>query len=353
MNNNVLNSFLELIKIDSPSGEESEIREFLVNKLNNLGISSFVDKTGNLFAKTEGIGEPVILSAHIDTVEPGRKIKSEVSGGYVKSDGTTILGADNKSTLSAILCAIDLVPIQKRRPLEILFSVREETDGGINKFDFSQLKSKTGIVSDASFPVGTIILSSPWIQEIKIEVIGKAAHAGYPEAGINALTAAGKSLAGLTWGRIDDKTTSNIGLIHGGSATNTIPERVFLEGEIRSFSESIFKKRIGLIKKVFATQSEKSDTKLVFGSELYCTGYSFDKKDKAVSIAEKAIRKSGLIPRFGISFGGSDANAFNAKGIKVVNLGDGTEDSHTVNEKISVQSLNRLVKIICNYITVN
>lgn len=346
----VVNTFLDLVKIDSPSGYENNIREYLSKRLALLGSYPEIDNRGNLFGKIDGVGEPSLLCAHMDTVEPGRGVNPVMSGDVIKSKGKTILGADNKVAVAAILEALNFVDVSKRRALEIIFSVCEETNGGINKFNFDKLKSKSGIVADSSNPVGTIILSAPWIEELKIEVLGLAAHAGRPENGINALTVVTKAMNQLKWGRVDDETTSNIGLIRGGQATNTIPDRILLEGEVRSFSKMKLERNIKKINKVFSYETQNMKAKLIFKSELYCPGYNHSTADVAEIV--RAINKTGIRPRFDTTFGGSDANTFNLNGIKVVNIGDGTMNTHTVNESISVKDLVNLTKVIINYITV-
>lgn len=353
MEKSIVKTFFEIVKIDSPSGYEDNVREYLKDWLDGFGVKANTDGAGNLFAKFDGVGEPLILCAHMDTVEPGRGVNPIVEDGVIKSKGDTILGADNKVAVAAIMEAINSSDPKKRHPLEVIFSVCEETYGGINKFNFSKLKAKTGIVADASFPIGHMVVTSPWIVELKIEVIGKAAHAGFPELGKNALNCVTKCISQLEWGRIDKKTTANIGLIEGGSATNTIPKRISMQGEVRSFSEKKLKKQIALIRRKFEEEAKKDGLKLKFVANPYCQGYLHRTQSSAVKLVKKAVKKTGL--KFGLSktFGGSDANSYCAKGITVIDLGDGTKHSHTVRETVSVKSLVDLTKVIANYISVD
>jgi len=267
MKNDLVELFLTLVKIDSPSGNETEVCKFIASYLEKMGIKSKTDKVGNLFACVSGKGEPVILGAHMDTVEPGCGIKPKIEKGIIKSDGTTILGADNKIAIACILAAITKVPKENRKSLELVFSVREETNSGINEFDFSLLRGKVGLVADRASFVGVIVLSSPWIENLTVDVIGKSTHAGSPEKGINALSLASEAISKLTWGRISSKTTANIGTIKGGSAMNTIPEKIELVGEVRSFSESQLVKQVKKIRSVFTKTVEGNGGKLIFVTE--------------------------------------------------------------------------------------
>ena len=351
LNSPVVDTFLELVRIDSPSGQEAVLGQAIQNKLSELGISSSIDAFGNLFAKVEGRGQPVLLSAHLDTVEPGRGVKPTVEGGMIKSDGTTILGADNKAALAAILTAISQADRSKLRPLEIVFSVREETDGWISKFDFSNLTAKTGLIADRASAVGSVVLSSPWIMNLNIAVVGKPAHSSLPELAVNALTVAAKAISATKWGRIDSVTTANLGIVSGGSGMNTIPGRVDLVGEIRSFSETKLNAVQAKIKSVFSQVCSKYGAELIFDNSLYCQGYSYKKSDPAVKQIVSVLQSLNITPFYEVVFGASDANTFAANNFKVVTIGDGCTDPHTVNESISEASLEKLTQVFLAYIT--
>lgn len=138
--NRALESFLRYIAIDSETHHEKPMTELLVRELEALGLTVTVDRvgedpavesdSGNIFATLPGDEtlSPMLFSAHQDTVTPGRGIRPRVEDGYVYSDGTTILGADDKSGVAAIMEALRVIREKElpHRPIEILFSVREE-----------------------------------------------------------------------------------------------------------------------------------------------------------------------------------------------------------------------------------
>ncbi|KKR30153.1 MAG: hypothetical protein UT61_C0012G0023 [Candidatus Woesebacteria bacterium GW2011_GWA1_39_8] len=346
----VTRTFIDLVKIDSPSGEEDGVRKYLIMKLSSLGIKSVTDKVGNLFVKVDGAGEPVLLSAHMDTVEPGRGIIPKVVNGVVKSDGSTILGADNKAAVAAILTVLGNLP-DSHRSLEIVFSVCEETDGGIESFDFNQLKSKIGIAPDRGSKIGNVVLAAPWIDNFEIEVHGRIVHSSVPEKGINALTAASRAMVALEWGRPDKETTTNMGIIHGGSVMNSIPSKVDLTGEVRSFSEKSLEKNIVKIRDTFEKEAKKIGAKIAFRRESYCKGYSYKKTDYSVVYFKKVCDRLKIPLSYEKSFGGSDANSFIAHGISVLNIGEGSKYPHTLREQVSEKDLFKLVELIATYIT--
>jgi len=346
----IIDTFIELVKIDSPSGHEEKVRNYLADRLSKMGLHPSVDKAGNMLLKIHGEGEPVLLSAHMDTVEPGCGIKPKRVDGIIKSDGTTILGADNKVAVAAILQVLTNLP-KKHRPIEVVFSVREETDSGIDSFDFSKLRSKIGIAADRGSEIGSVVMSSPWIENLEIEVIGKIAHSGLPEDGINALTIASNAITDLKWGRVDEKTTANIGLIEGGTAMNSVPSRVTLTGEVRSFSKKLMDKQILKIEKTFKRIAKKHGGKVHFKREKYCAGYNLKPSNPALKQFAKSCKEYDIKVKYEKSFGGSDANSFIAHGIIVTNVGEGSKDPHTLKESVSVENLVKITKLLSTYVS--
>lgn len=347
----ITQTFIDLVKIDSPSGHEAKLAVYLQKRLTKLGLKFTTDKGGNLLAQVAGPDQPVIVCAHMDTVEPGKGIKPIVQSGMITSDGSTILGADNKAAIAAIICALESVPADRIRALEVIFTTREETEGGINQFDFSKLKSQSGLIADRAAEIGSIVLSSPWITNLDFEIIGQPVHASKPEEGINALTVAVQALSQTSWGRVDPGTTTNIGLISGGSAMNTVPGHIELTGEIRSFSAVSLKKTQSDIQAVFTKIAAANQAQLIFSATPYCLGYIHHQSDSAVLEISQLFKQLGITPYYEVVFGASDANTFAAHGIQVVTVSDGARDPHTTTESISVASLVQLTKLFTAYIT--
>ncbi len=349
----LLKTFLELVRIDSPSGREEKVIKYVVSALGSIGAKYSVDKEGNIYtALGDKNFNPVLLSCHLDTVESGGSIVPVVTkNGVIRSKTNTILGADNKVAVAITLEILRLISEQKiKSRVEAVFSTREETDGGIRKFDFKKVQSNIGIVADRAAPLGGIVMSSPSILDFDIKIKGKSAHCAVPEKGINALTATTYLLSNLKTGKIDRHTTLNIGLIKGGTAVNTIPESVFLSGSLRSFSNKSFEKVQRRIKVLLKNTKRDYNIKYDGNFDLYCRGYNYKKTDKAVKRVIYALRRVKVKPKFEVSFGASDANAFVEHGIKVVNINDGSKYAHTSKESISISSLNKLFDIYIEYV---
>lgn len=345
---NINKIFETIVKIDSISGEEENLRKFIIDLIKEKNCFYKVDKKGNLFIKIKGKNNPLLFVSHLDTVEPGRGIKPIIKNGYYFSDGRTILGADNKVFVAVLL---DLLLNQKiERNLEIIFSVKEETGEGIEFFPFSWLESKNGIIFDNANPIGGIVLRSPEIINFYVEFIGKASHPSEIDKGINSLIPALNFLKKIPIGFYKKETTLNVGVLTSGTSVNTIPEKTVLKGEIRSYKKDDFDYLKNKIINEITLIRNKFKIKVSLNFNGYCPGYRhlekdiFIKKIKEIMIFNKIkfyfLKKSGV----------SDANILNSKGIKTVVLADGVIDPHTTRERFKISNLEVLKKLILEFI---
>jgi tripeptide aminopeptidase len=350
----VLDLFLELAAIPSPSGEEEPVADLIGSYLADLGLQREVDETGNLLARlqptADGNGTPLFLCAHMDTVPPLGPIEPVVDDeGCVRNAGGTILGADNKASVAVMLEAARVV-LAERRPhagVELLFTVREETGlQGAAAFDHRLLHAREGFVYDSSGPVGNVIRSSPWARTIDVVFKGRAAHSGLaPEEGRSAILAASRAIADLPLGRIDEETTSNVGRISGGSARNVVPERCELAVEARSRSRAKLADLVQEMVDGFAFAASVSECEVETRIGESYPGYRFEPDERVFRRACIAIERTGLSPRPVDSGGGADANVFNARGLACVNLANGMQQVHTPDEHIAVADLERMVGV--------
>jgi len=361
----LVESFMELVKIDSISREERSLADFLIEKLEDLGLEVIVDQAGekvrsncgNIIARFKGnIKEvtPIMFSAHMDTVVPGKNIEPVCEGDKILSSGKTILGADDKAAIAALLEALHIIKEDNIScgDIEIVFSICEEIGLlGAKNLDISSLNAQMGFVLDCGGQVGEIISAAPSQNSLKIIIHGKSAHAGSnPEEGINAIQVAGFALSRMKLGRIDEETTTNIGIISGGKATNIIPDEVTLEGEVRSRNEEKLEKYTKKLKQIVEDTAQEFKTKaeVKINREYYCYNLSTD--DRVVKIAMKAAKDMGLEPLLHPSGGGSDANVFNKKSFPSVDLAIGTEKVHTVDEYILVKNLKNTAEYVLSII---
>jgi len=356
----LLDTFLALVRIDSPSGEEIVIAQELAVHLRQLGLKVELDAMNNIVARLcperlepEGLSgqeTPLLLAAHMDTVMPGRGVKPVVKEGVVYSDGTTILGADDKSGVAVILEVLQtLVKNQlPHPPLEVVITVQEETGLlGAKNLDKSRLQAKRGISLDCGGPPGTIVVSAPSHNFISAVVHGKAAHAGtHPEKGINAIVIAAQALLDMPLGRIDEETTANIGLIRGGTARNIVPDQVELLGEARSRQPAKLESQTARMVETFQAAARSCGATVDVEVTRAYDGYTLTEADAMVSQLATACRAVGVEPTLVPSGGGSDANIFNAHGMQVVNLSTGIYKEHSTEEHIAVADMVTCAEIV-------
>src|SRR5437667_1947801 len=239
--------FLELVAIDSLSRREGRIAERLAHELRELGAEAEFDdagqhvggETGNLIGRLPGTtGAPaLLLCAHMDTVEPGAGVRPIVEGDVIRSDGTTVLGGDDKSGV-AIIC--ECVRVCRERglshpPLDVVFTICEEVGLlGAKHLDLSRVRARRALVFDSDAG-GLACPRAPGANAIEAVVRGRAAHAGLaPERGVSAIQVAAEAIAAMRLGRIDPETTANLGISTGGRAVNIVPGGVPVRGGARS-----------------------------------------------------------------------------------------------------------------------
>ncbi len=369
-------SFKRLAQIDSVSKTEGAMAETMKETFGSLGAEVIIDgagqqigsETGNLIAKIEGTEkgpQPLLLNCHMDTVKPCEGVKVCFSDGVFSSDGTTALGADDKSALAVIIETIRVLQEKKisHGPLEVVATVCEEIGLlGAKHLDYSLLQARCGYSLDATDTDG-IVTRAPSANHVEFKVLGRDAHAGAaPEAGINAIHLASKAISRTTVGRIDEETTANIGLIEGGTATNIVPNEVTVSGEVRSHSpekldqetEKIvqcFENEISTYKREFP--SEDGLPKLEVTVQRDFSAMRVPEEHLVVNLAKEAASRLGRQMKTKIGGGGSDANIFFEHGIVTGILGTGMTDVHTVRESIRLDDMVRSAELLLEIIQVH
>ncbi|MFP4477693.1 MAG: M20/M25/M40 family metallo-hydrolase [Desulfatibacillaceae bacterium] len=360
--------FMELVRIDSVSRSEGAVADHLQRRLSHLGARVVRDdsgartgsETGNLVAFFDGGSdvEPMLLNAHMDTVEPGKNIRPKLRDGVFTSDGTTILGADDKSALAIILEVLTVLRENNigHGPLEVVFTVCEEIGlVGAKHLDYSLLSSRYGYALDTT---GTdhIVTRAPSANKIEFVVYGKDAHAGVaPENGVNAIQLAARALAKIEIGRIDKETTCNIGLIEGGVATNIVPSRVTVRGEARSHDEEKLEAVTRAMERGFQDAVNEAREEFRGRFELPPAEVRVEKDfglidipdtHPVVRLAMDAADRLGRDLALHQSGGGADANIFFANGIACGILGTGMRDMHTVRESVALSDMVKSAELL-------
>jgi tripeptide aminopeptidase len=358
----VKNLLLELVQIDSVSREERGVAERIKQLCEEMGAEVFIDDagskvggdTGNVIARFPGTiadAEPIMMSAHMDTVVPGRGVKPVVDGDIIRTDGTTVLGGDDKSGCAVILETIRSLQEQSipHAPIDAVFSICEEVGLlGAKHLDMSKVRARYGLVFDSDDP-GFLFTKGPSSNHFEFKIYGLESHAGVaPEEGISAIKIAAEGIAAMKLGRIDDETTANIGVIQGGEATNIITNFVILKGEARSLDDSKLEAQTAHMVKCLEDAAAKYEvtvdgvtTRGRVESEVTREYHSMDVSDdsRVVKLVKEAASRMGLDVKTLASGGGCDANIFNKRGIECANLGTGMRAIHTVKEWLDVKDM--------------
>mgnify|MGYP002344249083 CR=1 FL=1 len=341
MRDRIIEYFQVLAAIDSPSGRERELADKLAVLLHGLGFSLRRDSMGSIIA-SRGRGEPLLLCCHLDTVESTDGLELKLDGDYIKSGGSTILGADDKAGIAVILATLENLDCQPA--LELVFSVQEETGMlGTKAFKPRDLKAKWGLVLDAGEPVGAVINQAPGEAELEIVIYGRGAHAAAnPEAGIDAIRLAARFLDRLPPHRISEGSTFNLGAIQGGKATNTICPRVQILGEVRSFEDSQRVRIADRLESLLRAALEGSGGRYDFSCRDSYSGYLVEPGHGIIGLLQSTAAPLGIQVDVHSRFAGSDANILNGLGIAVVNLGLGVEGNHSFEERVSISAMEKM-----------
>ena len=370
------NFLIELIKIDSLSRREFDVAVRLKRELEELGAEVTIDNAGemvggnvgNLIAKfpsTAPASQPLLLSAHMDTVVPGEGIVPILDGDILRTNGTTVLGGDDKSGV-AIICEVLRVVKEDRLPcsaVDVVFTICEEAGLiGAKCLDVESLRARTGLVLDSD-SVGFLFTRAPAANRMEFRVHGLEAHAGVcPEKGINAIKVAAEGIAQMKLGRIDHETTANIGVVEGGMAVNIVPNQVILKGEARSHDPDKLRSQTEHMQHCLEAAAAKHwlefDGKHQQARVESKIDRDYDRMDvpesaPIVQLVHAAARNLNLDVKTRATGGGCDANVFNQKGLVVANLGTGMREIHTVNEWLDLKDLYLSAQMVLEIVKLN
>lgn len=363
-NDRIVERFLEYVQVDSETKNEGAFAKRLKEDLEKLGFEVYEDNagekvgsnTGNLIATLGGNegSETIMFSCHMDTVSPGNGIKPVVKDGVIYSDGTTILGGDDKAGIAALLEAI--VKIKEENidhcNIQFIFTIAEE--GGLfgsKNLDYSKLKGNKCFVLDSGGDIGTIVTKGPAQDKISVVIKGKPAHAGVcPEEGISAIEIASKAISNMKLLRIDENTTANIGKITGGVATNIVCPEVKIEAEARSTVIESLDEQTSHMVKTFEAVAESFGGVAEVDVERMYGEFVIEENEEIVDMAKNAIKALGIEPIVASTGGGSDTNIFNGNGIKSVNLSSGERAPHTLQEHVYIKDLEILRDLVIELI---
>lgn len=356
----LLSTFLDLVRIDSPTGHEAGVAEYVAAALRAAGMDVSFDAsapatgsdTGNLVAHLAATapGRTLVLSAHMDTVEPGNGVEPVVADGIVRSAGETILGADDKAGIAAIIESMRRLSESGRAHagVRVVVTVGEEQGLlGAKHLAPEATEGDVALVLDADGEPGGIVTAAPTHHTFTATFMGRSAHAGVePEKGISAIVMASKAIAAMDLGRLDADTTANIGSIGGGRATNVVAETVMVTGECRSLDPGRASAVRDAMDHAMHTAANEAGGSVTVTWRKEYDGFRFSDYDPALRFVIGACEDAGLTPRTFPTGGGSDGNVFASHGTPTFVLSSGMRDVHSTGEWIAVADLESLARLL-------
>jgi tripeptide aminopeptidase len=354
----VLDDFVRLCEIESPSKHERAVADAVRAELEQLGLEVDEDgsgrdtgsEAGNLLARLPGPdgARTILLCAHLDTVPLAGPVEVTRENGVLRNRHEAILGADNKAAVATILGAARRLAAEGSPVgVELLFTTCEELAlAGAKAFERGRLRSEFGFVFDHASPVGELVTASPTYYRLEVDIHGQAAHAGIrPESGRNAIAAAARGLAAMRTGRIDEATTANIGQIDGGTAANVVADRCHVVLEARSLDDTRAGEVVSSMVDAVTEAASESDCDVETAVQRHFQGYRLARTALVVEVAAEALRTRGIEPVYINTGGGSDANALIAAGLSVLNVANGTERNHEPDESVTVDALEQMLDV--------
>ena len=366
---------LDLLGIQGVSGREKEVADRICHWLleagcpkSSISFDSAHTRTplkgnvGNLIVKLPGTLPGLqsaprrLLMAHMDTVPVCVGAKPIVVGRTIKSeDPTTGLGADDRAGVAVVLStAIQILRSNlPHPPLTFFFAIQEEVGlWGARCARASDLGKPQLAFNFDGGAVEKITIGATGGYRLDIAIAGIPSHAGVsPEKGVSAVSIAATAIASLIkdgWHGLVVKNgkrgTSNVGVIHAGSATNVVADSATLRAEARGHDPIFRKKIVKAIEAAFqnAAKQIKNVTgqtgRVTIDSILDYEAFRLNEAEPCVKAAQEAVSAIGLVPRLDVSNGGLDANWMAANGIPTVTLGCGQIDIHTTREQLDLNA---------------
>lgn len=359
----LVDTFLDLVRIDGPSLHEAAIAEAVEARLRALGIQPQRDdaaaavggESGNVIACLPGpLPGALLLTAHLDTIRPTKGVVIRRQDDRICSDGSTILGADNRAGIAMILEVLRLLR-QGSTPhptVEVVFTVAEEIGLlGAKHLDYGRLKARVGFVADGGREIDTVISSGPWHSRFSAKVLGRAAHAAvHPEEGINAIVLASRAIAEMKLGQIDEDTVANVGVIRGGEATNVVPAEVEVLCEARSQEPAKVGAQIRHMLDLFERHAQQGGGRVVSSVEDLYQGYRHERSAPVIRIVERAMARQNISLRLKPSAGGTDANFINAAGIAAAVIPSGAHNPHSNEETLFLEEFVRAAQLMLDIV---
>ena len=390
----LLERFIKYVKIDTQSDDSSnttpstmkqwDLLNLLKSELDEMGVQNELTETGRLYAFIPGNIEldPIGVCAHVDTapdfsgtnVNPqivekynGKKIKlgeserfldpkeypvlEELKGNtLITTDGTTLLGADDKAGVSIIMEIAHTVLVleqNERRPMYILFTPDEEVGRGAEELDAEKFKAKFAYTFDGSYP-DVINIETFNAKGAEVRIIGKTIHPGSAKGiMVNAASILSEFINKLPKEMVPEKTEGYEGFNHLCDMSGNCEEAVahFI---LRNHDRDILEKQASQYAEItleLRRKYPKAKIEVTIKDQYRNMLEVIEKQPECKNFIESVFKKLNINPRYAAVRGGTDGATFSFKGCPTPNLGTGSYNHHGPYEFAVLEQMEQLVKI--------
>ncbi len=339
-------TLIELVGIPSTAGHEEQVRAYIEQHVQRLGLSTQVDSIGNLIATLPGTGQPVLLNAHMDRVPPGLGHTPVIRDGKLYSDGKTNLGADDAAGIAIILELLTRIVEEQlpHPPLIVVFTVQEEAGlCGATSFDASQWLVSDGIVFDNAFEAGVVVSQGAAYEAFDIRITGRTGHPGKDLSqtidAIEIFRATDYPHGSLA----DDQTRILFSRVTAGNARNAVPALLLIEGELRSFEAPEIRQRyLQDIRSAFEQTAQARGGKAEMTTNPHSSGYAIDENEPLLSLYRDVLARRGETLQLRPTFIGSDTSGFRPA-VRTFTLSTGVVNEHSIEEYVPLAPLEQVV----------
>lgn len=350
--------FEELAAIDNVHPNEAEVLDYVMAQLDGCGVQYDQDEygniVGNLKSEKSGAGT-VAVCGHVDIAAPlnGRKLVRE--GNILKTDGTALLGGDDKTAVAAMLALAEEVSAGKMElgmDVQLIFTRGEEAGlQGARNLDYGLFTADDVMVFDWSGTVSETVTRSPAYVTVDVTFTGKQAHPAEWELGVNAGKFLMDAASQLQQGEYAPGVNFNIGQVMIGQARNQVPGEGRFLAELRSFDGNAARAAAKDIETKLLQYGTENDILVTVHIDSETGAFEYDKDSAFAKKVTAAIEEVGLTPRFTETYGCFDGNIFATKGKNVVILGAGYYHPHGPDEYVNLDEFEEMYAFIRTFVS--
>ncbi|MBF1036548.1 MAG: M20/M25/M40 family metallo-hydrolase [Parvimonas sp.] len=369
----LLNTFLDLVKIYSPSRNEINVMKYITEKLEKLGVkyilhdhsAEYGGNTPVIIAKLKKNCDDtnlkaISLSAHMDVVEPSKDLDVYVEDGLVKTRTETTLGGDDKGGVSIILETFESL-VENNLPHNDVFAVITPSEEvgllGAKSIKWEEIPdeftpAKDMLVLDNGGGADLVAVEGPCMYKINVHYEGASAHAGIePEKGRSAILAMSNAISKMRIGRLNDYTTSNIGSIISEFPTNVVPKDCKIRMEVRCLNEDEAKENVDNYVDIFEKTAKEFEVKCNIDIEYDYPPLKQIDGNVLLNRVLDAYNKVGVVAKPIKIGGGCDGNIYLKNGFNSVILGVGMYKIHTIEEYLVISDMEKTAEAVLEFIT--